>query len=108
MKTFVVTLLIVGVAVVVAVIGHRQKVTSAPAPMVESSPEQTQPEKVVAPASENVKSDSRTNGENKNGLGTVGFIFGMAGVVYGLAAIGQVSALKKEVEKLKSQIDPKS
>jgi hypothetical protein len=96
MKPLIITLGIASVVATIAVIGlhHGQKVTSARASVVESSPEQTQPEKVVAP--------------NQNGLGTVGF-------VYGLAAISQVSKLKKEVEELKKnvenlkpQIDPKS
>jgi hypothetical protein len=30
------------------------------------------------------------------------------GFIYGMAAISQVSKLKKEVEKLKSQVGPKS
>ena len=96
MKLLIITLVIASVAATAVVIGlhHGQKVTSAPASVVESSPGQTQPEKAVAP--------------NKNGLGNIGFIFGMMGFIYGLTAIAQVSKLKKEVEKLKSQIDPKS
>ena len=38
---------------------------------------------------------------------TIGFIFGMMGFVFALTAMGQVSALTKDLEKLKSQIDPK-
>jgi tetratricopeptide (TPR) repeat protein len=54
MKTFVVALLI---ACIVATAGtiiylDRQKVPAAPAPMVESSPEQAQPEKIIAPKPE--------------------------------------------------------
>lgn len=37
----------------------------------------------------------------------IGFIFGLMGFIFGAAAIGQINVLKKEVEKLKSQIDPK-
>ena len=93
MKPLIITLVIASVVATIAVIGlhHGQKVTSARASVVESSPEQTQPEKVVAP--------------NQNGLGTVGFVFGMAGIVYGLAAISQVSKLKKEVEELKVVVE---
>jgi hypothetical protein len=40
-------------------------------------------------------------------MANIGFIFGLMGFIFGAAAIGQVSALKKDVEKLKSQIDPK-
>ncbi len=96
MKSLIITLVIASVAATVVVIGlhHGQKVTSAPASVVESSPGQTRPEKVVAP--------------NQNGLGSIGFIFGMLGFIYGLTAISQVSKLKKEVEELKSQIGPKS
>ncbi len=89
MKSLIITLVIASVAVTVATI----KMTQVP---------------VTNPASENVKSDMRTKGENKNGLGAIGSTFGIMGFIYGLAALGQVSKLKKEIEKLKSQIDPKS
>jgi NADPH:quinone reductase-like Zn-dependent oxidoreductase len=89
MKTLIITLVIASVAVTVGTI----KMTQVP---------------VTNPASENVKSDTRAKGENKNGLGNIGFIFGQLGFIYGLAALGQISKLKKEVEKLKSQIDPKN
>jgi RNA polymerase sigma factor (sigma-70 family) len=92
------TLVTVGAAVtaVTMINHHYQKVPTAPAPVVESSSEQRQPEKIVI-----LK-------QGEPGLGTLGFIFGMAAITFGLSAISQVSALKKEVEKLKSQIDPKS
>jgi hypothetical protein len=40
-------------------------------------------------------------------LGTLGFIFGIMGMIFGMGAIHQVSELKEEVEKLKSQAGPK-
>jgi hypothetical protein len=96
MKIFIITLVIASVVATAAVIGlhHGQKVASAPESGVESSPGQTQPGKVA--------------GQNQNGLGTAGFTFGIMGFIYGITALGQVSQLKKEVEKLKSQIDLKS
>jgi hypothetical protein len=39
---------------------------------------------------------------------TVGFVFGMMGFIFAIIAMSQVSTMQKEIEKLKSQIDPKS
>ncbi len=41
-------------------------------------------------------------------FGILGFVFGMMGFIFALTTMGQVSALQKEIEKLKSRIDPKS
>jgi len=41
-------------------------------------------------------------------FGILGFTFGMMGFIFGLTAMSQVSELKKEVEKPKSQVSPKS
>jgi hypothetical protein len=37
----------------------------------------------------------------------LGFTFGMMGMIWGMAATRQVSELKDEVEKLKSQVGPR-
>ena len=37
-------------------------------------------------------------------MDTVGFIFGMFGFIFALTAMSQVSALKKEVEKLATDV----
>jgi hypothetical protein len=52
----------------------------------------------------------RKKGENKpmDIFGILGFIFGMMGFIFSMTVMGQVSELKKEVEKLKSQLGPKS
>ena len=39
---------------------------------------------------------------------TIGFIFGLMGFIFAITAMGQVSTLQKEVEALKSQMNPKS
>lgn len=64
MKTFVVALIIVCVAVTAGTIIHlnRQKAPPAPAPVVESSPEQTQPERTAAPQ----PAEPRTVSVNRN------------------------------------------
>lgn len=41
-------------------------------------------------------------------MGVIGFIFGMMSFILAMNTMNQVTALKKEVEMLKSQIDPKS
>ena len=41
-------------------------------------------------------------------FGMIGFIFGIVGLSLAGTAMAKVSALEKEVEKLKSQIGPKS
>jgi hypothetical protein len=38
----------------------------------------------------------------------VGFIFGVMGLVFAIIAMKQTSELLKEVEKLKSRLDPKT
>jgi len=40
-------------------------------------------------------------------FGMFGFTFGIMGFLFSLTVMGQVSELKKEVEKLKSQVGPK-
>jgi methylaspartate ammonia-lyase len=48
----------------------------------------------------------RTKGENKHMdvFGMIGFTFGIMGFIFSLTVMGQVAELKKEVEKLKSQV----
>jgi hypothetical protein len=41
-------------------------------------------------------------------FGILGFIFGMMGLIFGLSATRQAAELKEEIEKLKSQVGPKS
>jgi len=48
---------------------------------------------------------------NMDTFGILGFIFGMMGMmgfVFSMTVMGQVTELKKELEKLKAQVGPKS
>ena len=40
-------------------------------------------------------------------FGIFGFIFGIMGFIFSMNVMGQVAEMKKEIEKLKSQVIPK-
>ncbi len=60
----------------------------------------------ASPRTQTVGHIKTQKGEIKD-METIGFIFGMMGFIFGITAMSQVAELQKEVEELRSQIDPK-